>query len=72
MAARQAGGAVRWTILGLAAAVAAMASGRGLICPAACGAEAALSGLAASDADGGRPGIVAAPSLLALINHLRG
>ena len=56
----------------LPAAVAAMAAGRGLICPAACGSEAALSGLGAGDADADRPAILAAPSLLALINHLRG
>lgn len=60
----------------LPAAVAALAAGRGLICPAACGSEAALSGLGASDGEGDgeaeRAGIVAAPSLLALINHLRG
>ena len=62
----------RWLAVALAAAVAAMAAGRGLICPAASGPEAALSGLGAGDADADRPAILAAPSLLALINHLRG
>ncbi|NQV79651.1 MAG: YifB family Mg chelatase-like AAA ATPase [Alphaproteobacteria bacterium] len=47
----------------LPAAVAANARGRGLICPAACGGEAAWAG----DVD-----ILAAPSLLALINHFKG
>ena len=60
----------------LPAAIAAAAGGRGLICPAACGGEAAWGGYGApgSDAprDDDRPGVVAAPSLLALINHLRG
>src|SRR6185436_6916319 len=56
----------------LPAAVAAMAAGRGVICPASCGSEAALSGLGANATGDERPGIVAAPSLLALINHLRG
>jgi magnesium chelatase family protein len=56
----------------LPAAVAALAAGRGLICPASCGSEAALSGLGANGSEDERPGIVAAPSLLALINHLRG
>ncbi len=55
----------------LPAAVAAAAAGRGVICPAACGTEAAWAGFERT-ADGDRPGIVAAPSLLALINHLRG
>jgi magnesium chelatase family protein len=48
----------------LPAAVAANASGRRLVCPAACGAEAAW---AASDME-----VVAAPNLVALINHLKG
>ncbi len=56
----------------LPAAISAAAAGRGLICPAACGGEAAWGGFdhAANDED--RPGVLAAPSLLALINHLRG
>ena len=58
----------------LPAAIAARAAGRGVICPAVCGGEAAWGGFdAANDTDGaGRPQIIAAPSLLALINHLRG
>ena len=55
----------------LPAAVAAAASGRGVICPAACGTEAAWAGFERA-ANEDRLGIVAAPSLLALINHLRG
>ena len=50
----------------LPSAVYAGSIGRGLICPLACGGEAAMAGLA------DEPGVVAAPSLLALINHLRG
>ena len=59
----------------LPAAIAARAAGRGVICPAVCGGEAAWGGFdAAGDTDDGveRPQIIAAPSLLALINHLRG
>jgi magnesium chelatase family protein len=59
----------------LPAAIAARAAGRGVICPAVCGGEAAWGGFdAADDAGDGveRPQIIAAPSLLALINHLRG
>jgi magnesium chelatase family protein len=58
----------------LPAAIAARAVGRGVICPAVCGGEAAWGGFdAANDAErDGRPQIIAAPSLLALINHLRG
>ena len=73
----------------LPAAIAARAAGRGVICPAACGGEAAWSGgsgrgsggreatapdLHGDSLDGplDRPPIIAAPSLLALINHLRG
>src|SRR5260221_9086163 len=56
----------------LPAAVAAAASGRGVICPAACGSEAAWAGFEHPANDVDRPGVVAAPSLLALINHLRG
>jgi magnesium chelatase family protein len=47
----------------LPAAVAANALGLGLICPEACGPEAAWAGEAR---------IVAAPSLIALVNHFRG
>ena len=54
----------------LPAAIAARAAGRGVICPAVCGGEAAWGGF--EDADTDRPPIIAAPSLLALINHLRG
>src|SRR5262245_55033422 len=54
----------------LPAAIGARASGRGVICPAVCGGEAAWAGFDAADTD--RPPIIAAPSLLALINHLRG
>ncbi|MGC6534697.1 MAG: YifB family Mg chelatase-like AAA ATPase [Parvibaculales bacterium] len=52
----------------LPAAMAALAADYGLICPAACGGEAAWSGLAAPD----KPGIVAAGHLLEILNHLRG
>ncbi|MAJ62641.1 MAG: AAA family ATPase [Alphaproteobacteria bacterium] len=47
----------------LPAAVDALTNDHGLICPAACGAEAAWAG----DLD-----VIAPPSLIALINHLRG
>jgi magnesium chelatase family protein len=47
----------------LPAAIAANAQSRGLICPAACGAEAAWAG----DLE-----IIAAPSLMAIINHIKG
>jgi magnesium chelatase family protein len=47
----------------LPAALAASQQNRGLICPAACGAEAAWAG----DID-----ILAAPSLIALVNHMKG
>jgi len=47
----------------LPAALAASEQSRGLICPAACGSEAAWAG----DVD-----IVATPSLIALVNHMRG
>src|SRR5262249_44112524 len=60
----------------LPAAIAARAAGRGMICPAVCGGEAAWGGFdGPSNQDGGeaaRPQLIAAPSLLALINHLRG
>src|SRR5262245_51678706 len=55
----------------LPAAIAARAAGRGVICPAVCGGEAAWGGFDAVEETERAP-IVAAPSLLALINHLRG
>ncbi|MBX9943654.1 MAG: YifB family Mg chelatase-like AAA ATPase, partial [Reyranella sp.] len=57
----------------LPAAIAARAMGRGVICPAVCGGEAAWGGFEPAANDGADPpAIVAAPSLLAVINHLRG
>ena len=62
----------------LPAAIAARAAGRGVICPAVCGGEAAWSGGGDGFREGldtdntDQPPIIAAPSLLALINHLRG
>jgi magnesium chelatase family protein len=47
----------------LPAAIAANEQGRGLICPAACGAEAAFAG---------NIEILATPSLIALVNHMKG
>jgi magnesium chelatase family protein len=47
----------------LPAAIAASEQQRGLICPAACGPEAAWAG---------RVEIIAAPSLIALVNHMKG
>jgi magnesium chelatase family protein len=47
----------------LPAAIAASEAGRGLICPAACGAEAAWAGELT---------ILATPSLIALVNHMKG
>lgn len=47
----------------LPAAIAAAAQDRGLICPAACGGEAAWAG---------RIGVLAPPTLLALVNHFKG
>jgi magnesium chelatase family protein len=47
----------------LPAAIDANANGRGIICPAACGAEAAWAG----DNE-----VVAAPTLLSLVNHFKG
>ncbi|HYD98349.1 MAG TPA: YifB family Mg chelatase-like AAA ATPase [Alphaproteobacteria bacterium] len=47
----------------LPAAIGAMARGRGLICPQACGGEAAWAG---------EIEVLAAPSLLSLINHFKG
>jgi magnesium chelatase family protein len=67
----------------LPAAIHAAAGGRSLICPQVCGSEAAWGGFgegglgeggfeAAANDEEDRPSIIAAPSLLALINHLRG
>lgn len=47
----------------LPAALRAAQSGRGLICPAACGSEAAWAG---------ELEIIAAPSVIALVNHVKG
>ena len=47
----------------LPAAIAASEQQRGLICPAACGAEAAWAG---------EIEIIAAPSVIALVNHMKG
>ena len=47
----------------LPTAIAANAQGRGLICPESCGAEAAFAGAME---------ILAAPSLIALVNHMKG
>jgi len=55
----------------LPAAIAAASGGRGIVCPAGCGGEAAWAGLDGG-ATGEGPGVIAAPSLLALVNHLRG
>lgn len=52
----------------LPAAMAALERQMGLVCPAACGGEAAWSGLARP----GQAGIVAAPHILQAVNHLRG
>ena len=54
----------------LPAAIAARAAGRGVICPAVCGGEAAWGGFDTADAE--RPPIIAAPSLLALISARSG
>ena len=52
----------------LPAAIAANARGKGLICPEACGPEAAWAGM-----DAANPGGVLAPrSIIALVNHFRG
>lgn len=51
----------------LPAVVAAHALGMGLVCPQANGGEAALAGMPHTS-----PGLIAAPHLLALIDHLRG
>ncbi|HTR83358.1 MAG TPA: YifB family Mg chelatase-like AAA ATPase [Reyranella sp.] len=55
----------------LPAAIAAANGGRGIICPATCGGEAAWGGFDPEE-ERERPAVIAAPSLLALINHLRG
>ena len=47
----------------LLAAIAAAAQGSGIICPAECGGEAAWAG---------EVEIIAAPSLLAIVNHFKG
>ena len=57
-------GAIRPVPGGLPAAIGANAIGKGLICPEACGPEAAWAG---ADAD-----ILAAPHLLSLVNHFKG
>lgn len=56
-------GAIRSVSGVLPAAIAASAAGRGLVCPSVCGGEAAWAGPI---------DILAAPSLLALINHFKG
>ncbi len=56
-------GAITAVAGALPAAVAANAAGRGLICPAACGPEAAWSGC---------EDLLAPASLIALVNHFRG
>ena len=56
-------GAVAPVAGALPAAIHAGACGRGLVCPVACGGEAAWAG----DID-----IIAAPSLLAFVNHIKG
>jgi magnesium chelatase family protein len=57
-------GSIRSVPGALPAAIGANAMGKGLICPAACGAEAAWAG---EDVD-----ILAAPHLLSLVNHFKG
>ena len=57
-------GSIRTVPGALAAAIGANAMGNGLICPAACGPEAAWAG---EDVD-----ILAAPHLLPLVNHFKG
>jgi magnesium chelatase family protein len=57
-------GKIRGTPGALPAAIGANAMGKGLICPAACGSEAAWAG---DELD-----IVAAPHLLSLVNHFKG
>ncbi|NIJ42208.1 magnesium chelatase family protein [Parvibaculum indicum] len=61
-------GAVNAVAGALPAAMAANARGRGLICPEACGPEAAWAGM-----DGDNPGGVLAPrSIIQLVNHVKG
>jgi len=57
-------GSIRAVPGALPAAIGANAMGKGLICPAACGSEAAWAG---EDVD-----ILAAPHLLSLVNHFKG
>lgn len=57
-------GSIRAVPGALPAAIGANAMGKGLICPAACGAEAAWAG---EEVD-----ILAAPHLLSLVNHFKG
>ncbi len=57
-------GSIRAVPGGLPAAIGANAAGRGLICPAECGPEAAWAG---ADVD-----ILAAPHILSLVNHFKG
>ena len=57
-------GSIRHVPGALPAAIGANAIGKGLICPAACGPEAAWAGEAID--------VVAAPHLLALVNHFKG
>ena len=57
-------GSIRKVPGGLPAAIGANAIGKGLICPAECGAEAAWAG---EEMD-----ILAAPHLLSLVNHFKG
>ena len=52
----------------LSAAMAANAKGKGIICPAACGPEAAWAGMAAENTGG----ILAPRSIIALVNHFKG
>ena len=61
-------GTLRGVPGGLPAAMAAASWGKGLLCPAACGGEAAWSGLGKNDA----PPLVAAANLLELTQHLQG
>ncbi len=61
-------GTINPVVGALPAAIAANARGKGLICPEACGPEAAWAGM-----DAGNPGGVLAPrSIIALVNHFRG
>ena len=57
-------GSIRTVPGALPAAIRANAMGKGLICPAACGSEAAWAG---EDVD-----ILSAPHLLSLVNHFKG